>query len=625
VKRKLLALVIAATLTVALTEAYHTSPTQALARDRVERLAENRSGDTLNSPFSPLSPLTRVSPTLILRVILRTPTDTALLTSHYDVLEARSGNALFVLGDEAVMRDLQAQGFTVSVERRLRSGVDNQGQTPAIGARTFFAGYRTVVEQEAHLDAVATAHPELAKVITFGSSWLKANAKPGGHDLKAICITRRRAQDCALSPTTDKPRFFLMAAIHARELTTSEMAWRWIDYLVNNDGQDADVTTLLNTTEMWIVPVANPDGRARVEEGGNMPIYQRKNLNDSHGPCNAPTASFQIGVDLNRNSSFQWGIAGTSPITCNIVYEGDGPASEPEEQALESLMRSLFPVLRPVDLSAAAPLTTTGAMLTLHSFSDLVLLPWGWTECYGMACPAGKHAPNDAGLRAMAFRMSYYNGYDTGQGSELLYVTSGTTDDWAYGVLGLAAFTFEIGPYDGMCGGDFFVPYSCQDSTFWPLNRGAFVYAAKLARQPYTLANGPNVLSVTVGTSPSAAISNAIVISGTPFTVTAMVSDDALGTNGIGRPQAQVISASELYVDLPPWAGGTPITMTARDGAFDTPVEVTLAALGPQTLGLGRHTLFVRGRNAGGNWGPVTAQFVTVVGNRPLYFPFMPN
>ena len=52
----------------------------------------------------------------------------------------------------------------------------------------------------------------------------------------AICITKRRpnTNDCALTPDTDKPRFVLMAAIHARELTTSELAWRWMDELVND-------------------------------------------------------------------------------------------------------------------------------------------------------------------------------------------------------------------------------------------------------------------------------------------------------------------------------------------------------------------------------------------------------
>jgi len=68
--------------------------------------------------------------------------------------------------------------------------------------------------------------------VTYGLSWKKQNAS-GGFDLRAICITKMRPGDCSLNPNTDKPRYFLMAAIHARELTTAELAWRWVDLLIS--------------------------------------------------------------------------------------------------------------------------------------------------------------------------------------------------------------------------------------------------------------------------------------------------------------------------------------------------------------------------------------------------------
>jgi hypothetical protein len=268
-------------------------------------------------------------------------------------------------------------------------------------------------------------------------------------------------------------------------------------------------------------------------------------------------------------------------------------------------MSQLFLDQRGSLITDTAPISTTGSMLTLHSFANLVLLPWGYTECNGVLCPVSKRAPNDAGLRAWGFRMSYYNGYPTGQSSELLYAASGTTDDWAYGVLGIPGATFEIGPSGGACGASFTPPYTCQDSTFWPLNRGALLYAAKLTRQPYALSLGPNTLSVTVSSS-------VVVMTGTPVTVTATINDNALGNSGFGRPATQVISAAELYLDAPPWGGGMPITMTAQDGSFNSTSEVTRVVLDTSALGAGRHTLFVRGRDAAGNWGPVTAAWLTV-------------
>jgi hypothetical protein len=556
--------------------------------------------DVVSQPL----PLTPESAQTIYRVTLRSPADAQLLLSAgYDVLEAREGDDVFILGDDAVVNELRAQGFDV---RPHEISLTNNYQPT-----TYFNGYRTVAEHWAHLDAVATAHPDLTKLVDYGDSWRKVNNVPNGHDLRAICITRLREGDCALNPETDKPRFLVIAATHARELSTSEMAWRFIDLLVGGYYVDADITALLNYSEIWIVPVVNPDGRTIVEQGGNSPLLQRKNANYALGNCPVPNG----GVDLNRNGSYKWGAAGASTAPCSSVYLGQSQASEPEQYYLETLMGQLFRDQRDIGDLPAAPITTTGSMLTLHSFGNMVLLPWGWTECFNALCPPSKRAPNDAGLRAWGFRMSHYNGYITGQSSEALYAAAGVTDDWAYGVLGIPGATFEIGPSSGACGGGFTPPYSCQDGTFWPLNRGALLYAAKLTRQPYALSLGPNTLSVTVS------VSNGVVMTGTVVTVTATINDNALGNSGYDRPASQAITAAELYLDAPVWAGGTPITMTARDGAFNSNTEVVTATLDTAELSAGRHMLFVRGKDAAGNWGPVTAQWLTVLGDKRIFVP----
>ena len=95
---------------------------------------------------------------------------------------------------------------------------------------------------------------------------------------------------------------FLMAAIHARELTTAETATRFAERLVAGYGPDPDITWLLDYNEIHIVPQVNPDGRKRAEGG----VLWRKNTNDSNGSC-SPS---RIGVDLNRNSSFKWNPCG---------------------------------------------------------------------------------------------------------------------------------------------------------------------------------------------------------------------------------------------------------------------------------------------------------------------------
>jgi len=505
----------------------------------------------------------------VLRVTIRSPEDIPRLTAGpWDVLEARDGDDFFVLGDAAVAEALRAAGFGVA---------DHETLLTPFAPFTYYGGYRTVDEHEAHLDAVAVAHPHLAVLHRFGQSYRKTRDLADGRDLTVLCVTRLRPGDCALDPESDKPRFFVLAAVHARELSTAEIAWRWIDHLVNGYDVDPDVTLLLDTSEVWVVPIANPDGRAIVEQGGNSPLLQRKNANDSAGGCSIP----YIGVDLNRNASWQWGAAGSSSDPCSQMYRGAAPASEPEQQAIEALMRALFRDQRGPALTDAAPITTSGLMVTLHSYGNLVILPWSWTT---------QPAANDAGLRAIAFRMGHYTGYTAGTGAQVLYPMSGNHDDWAYGVLGIPGFTIEIGSGSGTCGA-FLPAYSCVDSTFWALNRNALMYAARIARQPYALAQGPVVVTASLNVTR--------VVAGAPVTLTATFDDNALGA-GSGRPAAQAISAAEFYVDALPWQGGTPVAMRALDGAYNTARETALAALDAH-LSPGRHTVYVRGRDAQGN------------------------
>jgi murein tripeptide amidase MpaA len=540
-----------------------------------------------------------------LKVYVSTPGDIAALTSsEFDILEARGENYLLAQGTSKEIAQLRAKGYRVEIMNTLNPVPEG------VAAMTYYGGYRTVAEHYAHLDSVASSYPGLVSVYDYGDSWRKINSLPNGHDLRVMCITNKSSSggDCSLNLGNTKPRFLMVAAIHARELTTAEMAWRWIDYLVQNYNVDADVTTLLDHNELWVVPTLNPDGRQIVELGGNNPYTQRKNARDTGNCSYPPTSSSQDGVDLNRNASTDnYGGAGTSTAVCNLTYRGAGPASEPEQAAFETLAAQLFPDTKGPGRNDPAATNTKGSFLTLHTYSNLVLLPYG-------DATTGGYAPNDAALRSLAFRMSFYNNYRTGTGDEILYATTGTTDDWVYGKLGVPGFTFEIGPETGTCSG--FTPaYTCQDGTFWPLNRPAFLYAAKNAREPYITPFGP--------TSSALSLSASSVTQGTNVTLNANLNDNAYGnaSGSVGRPATQNIAAGEYYIDTPPWSGGTAVAMSASDGSFNTNNENVTASINTSSLSAGRHTLFVRGRDASNNWGAVSAIFLTVTVAGPTPTP----
>ena len=103
--------------------------------------------------------------------------------------------------------------------------------------------------------------------------------------------------------------------------------------MVAGYGTDPEVTWIMDNTEIWVVPLGNPDGRELVEAGGTLPYLQRKNANNtapgSNLCANPPTASSQIGVDLNRNfATANWGGAGTTTDRCAQTFKGVAAGSE---------------------------------------------------------------------------------------------------------------------------------------------------------------------------------------------------------------------------------------------------------------------------------------------------------
>lgn len=518
----------------------------------------------------PTPPPTPASDLAIVRIAVHSQAEVdALAGSGLDLLETRGDGYLLALVNPAERQALEAAGYAVTVDAAQTVTLQLARQPSGPPG---YACYRSVPAIEAYLTETAAIHPDLVQLIDFGDSWEKT--MPGdavGHDLWVLKITNRN-----VAPPTgrNKPRFFLMANIHARELTTPEVAMAFSDTLLDNYGSDPDITWLVDHQETWVVVTANPDGRDQAEMG----LFWRKNTDNDDG-CHF---SSSWGVDLNRNHSFQWSLVGASAQPCSEVYHGPAPASEPEVQALETLMRSLFPDQRGPDLTDPAPLSTTGIMISLHSYGQWVLWPWGMSNL---------PAPNKAGLKAIGDKFATFNGYRSCQSgaSDCLYQTSGASDDWAYGALGIPAYTFELGTA-------FF--QSCGDlPDIWSENRSALLYAAKIARQPYTLGLGPDSLRLSLSPSP--------VGSGYAATLTAQINDYANGS----RP----ITQAEAYVDIPPWLGGAAVPLAAVDGTFNSPRETVAGAIDTTDLALGRHLIYVRGRDADGNWGPFSAVWLEVV------------
>jgi hypothetical protein len=246
--------------------------------------------------------------------------------------------------------------------------------------------------------------------------------------------------------------------------------------------------------------------------------------------------------------------------------------------------------LRDDDINSAAPITTSGIFMDLHSYAQLVLWPWGDTDTV---------APNGPAMQTLGRKFAYFNQY-TPEQSVGLYPTSGTTDDTAYGELGVPAYTFEIGTA-------FFESCTSFTNTTLPANMPALIYAAKQTRQPYRTPAGPDVLNLTA--TPITTVSGSLV------TIDA-TADDTRYYTGTAEP-TQNIAAARFTIDAPSWITDVVThSMAATDGAFNSKIEVITAKVDTTGLSLGRHIIFVEAKDAAGNWGAPTAVFVWI-GNLP--------
>ena len=118
----------------------------------------------------------------------------------------------------------------------------------------------------------ATNHSNICKLDTIGTS-------QNGHLILVIKITDNPNID------ENEAEFFYTGQMHGDEIVAGVMFLRLIDYLLNNYGSNTEITNLINNVEIWINPVANPDG---MYNGGD------ENVSNS-------SRYFANGVDPNRN------------------------------------------------------------------------------------------------------------------------------------------------------------------------------------------------------------------------------------------------------------------------------------------------------------------------------------
>ncbi|KAM6137056.1 carboxypeptidase A2 [Pterocles gutturalis] len=215
---------------------------------------------------------------------------------------------------------------------------------------------------------------------------------------------------------SDRPAIWLDAGIHSREWVTQASAI-WIAKKIASDyGQDPSVTSLLNKMDIFLLTVANPDGYVFTHTTNRM---WRKTRSKNQG-------SLCVGVDPNRNWDAGFGGPGASNNPCSDSYHGPSANSEVEVKSIVNFIKNHGNIQ---------------AFLTLHSYSQLLMYPYG----YKCTQPAD-HAELDALGRAAAscIQSLYGTTFTVGSICTTIYQASGGSIDWSYDYGIKYSFAFEL-------------------------------------------------------------------------------------------------------------------------------------------------------------------------------------
>ena len=286
-------------------------------------------------------------------------------------------------------------------------------------------GYLTYQEMLDQLDLMKSLYPDLittkeniSDFITEGQPDNSTTPPIGGNGIKWVKIS-----DNPSNSSENEPQILYTAIHHAREPNSLSQLIFYMWYLLENYDVDNEIKSIVDNTELFFVPVINPDGYLYNEKtdpnGGGFWRKNRKNGN---------------GVDNNRNYDYYingdpadgiWGGEGASNDPNNQTYHGTAPFSEVENQAIKWFCEQHDFVMA----------------LNNHSYGELLLYPYG----YANEVPT----PENELFEIVSEVLVSQNGYDNILSSGL-YPAAGDSDDFMYGTIGthdkIYAMTPEIGP-----------------------------------------------------------------------------------------------------------------------------------------------------------------------------------
>lgn len=308
---------------------------------------------------------------------------------------------------DTFQRKLTDANITYTIEMdNLQTAIDAEQVLSSRADDFGWSGYHDLSKIYAWLDDITANYQQYVQQIIIGKTY-----------------ENRQIRGVHISFGDPKPGVFIEGGIHAREWISPA----FVTYLINEllTSTDGDVRRMAESHDWYIVPVMNPDGYVYSHEYNRL---WRKTRSPQGGRC--------VGVDPNRNWNNHWAELGNAPYPCSDVFAGKEPFSEIEIRDYATYLRGLGDKI--------------SALITFHSFSQLLIYPYGY-KAEPPKNAKDLKAIGAAATEALAKRFGTQ--YKSGSIHDTIYAVSGSSLDYAHDQLGLRlAFGYELRPDEGRAG-----------------------------------------------------------------------------------------------------------------------------------------------------------------------------
>jgi hypothetical protein len=316
--------------------------------------------------------------------------------------------------------DLVRKGINPQLKKVKGKTLKQLAAEDAVNGYTVWRSYDEPGGIRDQMYAIAADNPSIAKLVKLGTTIQ-------GREILAVKLT----QGARGQKDGSRPAVLYSATQRAREWIAAEVDRRLMNWYVDKwRANDKDVKKLLQSTELWFMPVANPDGYQYTFSTERL---WRKNLRDNDGNGQITVGD---GVDPNRNFPNHWGYdnEGSSAVTSSDTYRGTAPVSEAETVAMKGLLDRIGFEFQ----------------VNYHSNGQWLLYPEGWQ--------IGTATADDPIYYAMSGNLDKpaIAGFQPGLSSDVLYVTNGETTDYAHASRGTLAWNPVL--YAGCIGCGFVFP-----------------------------------------------------------------------------------------------------------------------------------------------------------------------